>query len=102
MISRAGASAVAEITAFGKPSILIPYPFAGRHQLYNAGVLNREGAAVLVEDKDLSAQILKENILRLMENPDVLEEMSRKSAGLATPDAATRLSSEIGKMMNLK
>jgi UDP-N-acetylglucosamine--N-acetylmuramyl-(pentapeptide) pyrophosphoryl-undecaprenol N-acetylglucosamine transferase len=97
IISRAGASAIAEISYFARPAILIPYPFAGSHQLYNARVLSREGAAVLIEDKDLSVQALKREIIKLINSPVLLAQMSGKSAALAMPAAASALAVQVKK-----
>lgn len=58
IISRAGASAVMEIMRFELPSILIPYPFAQAHQLENARFLAKNGAAILLEEKSLRADML--------------------------------------------
>lgn len=100
VISRAGASAVTEISLFGIPAILIPYPFARSHQLPNALGLAEKGGAVLIRDKDLTADTLRDEILRLMNNPQLLQEMAQKSKTLAIPFAARNLASTIKEMVN--
>jgi UDP-N-acetylglucosamine:LPS N-acetylglucosamine transferase len=58
IISRAGASCLGEYPMFGTPAILVPYPYAWRYQRVNAAFLARQGAAVVVEDGELSQKIL--------------------------------------------
>ena len=58
VIGRAGASSVAEIFYFRLPSLLIPYPFAGAHQLENARVLAKRGAALLLEEEKFTPALL--------------------------------------------
>jgi len=58
IISRAGAITVSEIIYYGLPAILVPYPFAGRHQDANAEVLKQSGAAVVIDDRRISPELL--------------------------------------------
>jgi UDP-N-acetylglucosamine--N-acetylmuramyl-(pentapeptide) pyrophosphoryl-undecaprenol N-acetylglucosamine transferase len=91
VVSRAGAGAVAELCAAGKPSILIPFPFAADdHQLKNARAMVRAGASRLAEDRDLSGTRLVQEILSAS---DQLEEMGRAARRLARPGAAARAAS---------
>ncbi|MBP9988647.1 MAG: undecaprenyldiphospho-muramoylpentapeptide beta-N-acetylglucosaminyltransferase, partial [Ruminococcus sp.] len=70
LICRAGASTLSEIQAMGKPSILIPYPYAAEnHQYYNAMTLVDNGAAILIEDKDLTGERLIKEVDELFANP---------------------------------
>ncbi|PIQ88281.1 MAG: undecaprenyldiphospho-muramoylpentapeptide beta-N-acetylglucosaminyltransferase [Candidatus Omnitrophica bacterium CG11_big_fil_rev_8_21_14_0_20_42_13] len=78
MISRAGASVIWEISYFRIPSILIPYPYAGAHQLENARILSLRGAALIVEEKKMTCEILKEHIVDFMEHPSKLNDMRNK------------------------
>ncbi|QMU55640.1 MAG: undecaprenyldiphospho-muramoylpentapeptide beta-N-acetylglucosaminyltransferase [Candidatus Mycalebacterium zealandia] len=95
VISRAGAGAVSEIALFSKPSILIPYPFAaGGHQRSNAEMMEKAGAAVVIEEKNLSQKTVAETLKRLV-NSNSLEEMSRATAEFASPEAALRVVDEI-------
>jgi len=92
VISRAGASTVAEITAAGKASVLIPYPFAANdHQTKNAESLQSAGAAVVIPDKDLNGKRLSEAVLSLLHDPDRLTGMSKAASRLGQPDAAKRI-----------
>ena len=70
IICRAGATTIAELTAAGRPSVLIPLPTAADdHQRKNAEVLQRAGAAEVIEQKDLSGAALAERIGGLMSDP---------------------------------
>ncbi|MFZ2384888.1 MAG: UDP-N-acetylglucosamine--N-acetylmuramyl-(pentapeptide) pyrophosphoryl-undecaprenol N-acetylglucosamine transferase [Candidatus Omnitrophota bacterium] len=64
IISRAGAITVSEIVYYGLPAIIIPYPFAGRHQDANAGVLQQSGAAIVIDDRLVSAELLRAELER--------------------------------------
>jgi UDP-N-acetylglucosamine--N-acetylmuramyl-(pentapeptide) pyrophosphoryl-undecaprenol N-acetylglucosamine transferase len=90
VISRAGAVTVSEIAGFQLPAIFIPYPYAHGHQKANASVLCDEGAAVLIEDKDLSASRLSETVLTILDHQDV----GRKLKGVCFPDAVQSLVKE--------
>ncbi len=89
VICRAGAGTLAEITAFGLPSILVPYPYAaGGHQEANSRVMVEAGAARMVLDSDLDGTKLAELIEELADNQKFLESMRNKSCSLARPHAA--------------
>ena len=92
VICRAGASSIAEITAFGKAAILIPYPFAvHNHQLINAKVLEDKKAAIVIEDnKDLSNNLLN-SILKLVASPHLLMDMADASKKLGHKDASDKI-----------
>lgn len=99
IISRAGANSINEIEALGKPSILIPYPFASEnHQYYNAMTLVNCGAAVLIEDKDLTAERLEAEIDNLINNKDKLKEMGENAKKLAVLNAAENICNVIEKL----
>jgi UDP-N-acetylglucosamine--N-acetylmuramyl-(pentapeptide) pyrophosphoryl-undecaprenol N-acetylglucosamine transferase len=69
IIARSGAGAVFEIKALSKPAIFIPYPYAAEnHQLLNAKAVEKKGFIEVIEEKDLTAEILAETILRLKES----------------------------------
>ena len=73
MICRSGATTVAEITAIGKPAILIPFPHAAdNHQVLNAGLLVQSQAAEMILESDLTGSALAERILFLASNPEML------------------------------
>ena len=88
VISRAGALSVAETTVCGKAAILIPSPnVTGNHQYFNAKAVADRGGALLIEERDLDAQKLVEEVLRLKNNHDLLDAMSKASRACA-PDEA--------------
>jgi UDP-N-acetylglucosamine--N-acetylmuramyl-(pentapeptide) pyrophosphoryl-undecaprenol N-acetylglucosamine transferase len=89
IICRAGATTIAELTAAGKPSVLIPLPTAADdHQRKNAEVLQHAGAAEVLEQKVLSGAVLAERIVGLLSDPQRLQQMARAARALARPDAA--------------
>lgn len=96
VISRAGAITLGELTALGKPAVLIPSPnVTHNHQYYNARSLSDRGGAILLEEKDLSAARLYELILGLKEHPEQRAALSRHAMELALPEAAEVIYNEI-------
>jgi UDP-N-acetylglucosamine--N-acetylmuramyl-(pentapeptide) pyrophosphoryl-undecaprenol N-acetylglucosamine transferase len=92
IVCRAGASTLAELTALGKPAILIPYPFAAdNHQQANAEILVRHGAAEMILDAQLTGTRLAECVLVLAADRARLQTMGAAAATLAVPDAAARV-----------
>jgi UDP-N-acetylglucosamine--N-acetylmuramyl-(pentapeptide) pyrophosphoryl-undecaprenol N-acetylglucosamine transferase len=92
VVCRAGASTVAELTAIGVPSILVPLPGSpGDHQTKNAEALERAGAGVMIRDRDLSGERLAETLQRLLDDAGALEQMSKAAAALGHRDAAERV-----------
>lgn len=89
VVSRSGASSLAEITALGLPSILIPSPnVTNNHQEANARWLEREGAAKVILERELSGRTLYEAVCNIAEDPIRYEHMSRQAKRLGKPDAA--------------
>ena len=87
-ICRAGATTLAEIAAAGVPSVLIPSPFVpNNHQYYNALELSEHGAAVLLEEKNLSGQQLAETVNRLMNDKEERCRMQKAAQEMAKPNA---------------
>jgi UDP-N-acetylglucosamine--N-acetylmuramyl-(pentapeptide) pyrophosphoryl-undecaprenol N-acetylglucosamine transferase len=90
IVSRSGGT-VSEIAAAGKPSILIPLPGAAdQHQLRNAQVFEKAGAARMVLDSEMTGKRLVEEVTRLVANPGLLEQMGKSARALARPGAAQR------------
>lgn len=88
VVCRAGALTVAELTVLGKPSILVPYPYAADdHQRANAEVLVQQGAARMILDAELTPERVCEEIRTLMSEQGRLEAMARAAAALGKPDA---------------
>ncbi|MBV8905899.1 MAG: undecaprenyldiphospho-muramoylpentapeptide beta-N-acetylglucosaminyltransferase [Acidobacteriia bacterium] len=91
VVCRSGAGSVSELAAAGKPSILVPFPFAtDDHQTRNAEALEREGAARLVRDAEFTGERLAEVVRELAETPGRLETMAEAARKLAKPGAAAR------------
>lgn len=92
VISRSGASTVAEIITKGLPSILIPYPYAtGGHQKANAEFLSKRGACLLIEDHQLTGELLGDVIIGLIEDEAELRGMAENTRRLSIEDAATEM-----------
>lgn len=92
VICRAGASSLCEFQVMGKPSILIPYPFATEnHQYHNAKALADKGAAILIEEKNLTPAVLMQHIDTLLESPGKLTQMGRAARQMAVTDATSRI-----------
>ncbi len=92
IICRAGASTLAELTLQGKAAILVPFPMAAEdHQTANARLLEKRGAALVMQEKDLSGEKLSEKVLELAADRPRLREMERRSAELGVPHSAARL-----------
>ncbi|MDQ7857545.1 MAG: undecaprenyldiphospho-muramoylpentapeptide beta-N-acetylglucosaminyltransferase [Armatimonadota bacterium] len=89
VVCRAGASTLAEVTAWGLPAILVPYPHAATgHQDDNAAVLARAGAALVIADHALAGTALLEAVRALLDNPPRRAAMAAASRALGRPDAA--------------
>lgn len=88
VISRAGASSISEIQALSKPSVLIPSPnVAENHQYHNAMTLAENGGAVLIEEKDLSGELLAKTVKELCTHPEKLSDISKKAGENAKNNA---------------
>ena len=91
VVCRAGAGAIAELAAAGKPSILVPLPTAAdNHQLRNAQAFERAGAGRLVLDSEMNGRRLFDEVKALWEDPRSLASMSEKARELSHPGAAKR------------
>ncbi|MCR4260896.1 MAG: UDP-N-acetylglucosamine--N-acetylmuramyl-(pentapeptide) pyrophosphoryl-undecaprenol N-acetylglucosamine transferase [Candidatus Colwellbacteria bacterium] len=96
VISRAGASATCEIAAFGKPSILIPLPWAANdHQRANAAEYQKLGAAIVMEQDNLLPHIFLNNVAGLLANQEKLVAMGEAAKGFYKSDAASNLAQVI-------
>lgn len=89
IIARSGAGVISECMAFALPMILIPYPYAAdNHQLANARYCQKNGAAIVLEQKDEDDMALLEILLDLGENRQKLQEMSQASQEICQIEAA--------------
>lgn len=92
IVSRAGATSLAEITALGIPSILIPSPYVtANHQVENAKSLSDHDAAIMLREQDLNGESLLTKIEEIVLDDQKLTAMKQASKKLGIPDAATRL-----------
>ena len=88
-ILRAGATTLCEVTSIGTASILIPSPFVpNNHQVYNAMELVNQKAALLIEEKDLTAKRLADEVNALLEDKQRLEDMKANAKALGKENAA--------------
>jgi UDP-N-acetylglucosamine--N-acetylmuramyl-(pentapeptide) pyrophosphoryl-undecaprenol N-acetylglucosamine transferase len=92
VISRAGASSVADLSVIGRPAILIPFAAAtGDHQTANARGLAKAGAAILVPEHMANPDSLSEQIEMVLSNPEGAHQMARAALSVGKPDAAEEL-----------
>ena len=87
VLMRAGGSSIAEVAALGRPMVLVPYPYAGGHQQYNAQPMVDLGAANLVPDEELSAVRLRAEVEALLADPRAWRRMADASRAAGRPDA---------------
>lgn len=100
IISRAGALTLAELEAAGRAAILIPSPnVAENHQYYNALELQKAGAAIVVEEKDLTGEKLIEIVKELTAQSARLEEMGRKARSLAHPNSLDEICARLRQLV---
>ncbi len=100
VVSRAGAITLGELTALCKPAILIPSPnVTHNHQYHNARSLSDRGGAILLEEKDLSADRLYEMVLELKNDADRRAKLGRGAGTLALPEAAEVIYREIMELL---
>lgn len=103
VVCRAGATSLAEITAIGIASILIPYPFAADdHQTVNAKCLADKGAAVMIKQDKLTGNTLAEAIRKLYKNPQELKNMRERVKAFGKPEAAETIAENFIKVMAKK
>jgi UDP-N-acetylglucosamine--N-acetylmuramyl-(pentapeptide) pyrophosphoryl-undecaprenol N-acetylglucosamine transferase len=97
VVGRAGSSTCAELAAVGVASILVPYPYAGAHQRYNASYLAEQGAAISIADAELDADRLVAEASALLDD-DRRRAMGSAARGLGRPEAARTLADELVSM----
>jgi len=99
IISRAGAGGIFEIAATGKASILIPLSnSASDHQTKNAHALSSLGAAVVLEENNLTMNLFLNNVFNLVDDPEKLQEMGKKAKQLYNPETNLSIAEEILKL----
>lgn len=97
-LCRSGASTVAELCASGTPAVFVPFPAAiHNHQMLNAQIAERSGAAIVIEEGDLKPEYMADLIVKNIEDKAKLKRMSKAALSLAKPDAAKLLVDELEK-----
>ena len=95
VLCRAGATTVAELTAFGKPAVLVPYPYAiYDHQRWNAQTLQDQGAAEIILDQELDGNLLAERIRAYVRDRGKIRRMAAAARVMGRPEAAARIVDE--------
>jgi len=92
VIARAGATSIAELTAIGRPAVLVPYPYAtDDHQTLNARAVAEAGGAEVVPDAELDSERFRDAVMRIVSDPGLRATMGHASATLGRRDAAERV-----------
>ena len=100
VISRAGSLSLSEICACSLPSILIPYPYASQnHQKKNAECLVEKDAAIMLEDKDCNQETLFKTLENLIQNKELISNLSYNAYKLAKLDASNKIVEQINDAM---
>ena len=100
VISRAGASSVADISVIGRPSLLVPLAAAIRdEQTANARGLVEAGAAIMVPESKASVENMAEQIRTVLDNPDGALQMARAALSVGKPDAASDLADMVERLV---
>lgn len=103
VIGRAGALTLSELQAAGRASILIPSPnVAENHQYHNAMVLQKHDAAIVIEEKNLTGELLCRTVEQLVNSPQRLRELGKHAQELAIVDANQRIGQEIRQLLEEK
>ena len=101
VIGSAGAISLAEITAMGKPTIIIPKAYtAENHQEYNAKSIEKQGAGITILEKNLTPETLNKEVFKLLGDRDALLEMTDRSKAIGKPEAIDLIYNEIIKIYN--
>ncbi|HLG22127.1 MAG TPA: UDP-N-acetylglucosamine--N-acetylmuramyl-(pentapeptide) pyrophosphoryl-undecaprenol N-acetylglucosamine transferase, partial [Candidatus Manganitrophaceae bacterium] len=91
VVSRAGAGTLSELAAIGKPSLLIPFPYAKGHQEKNAAAFVSSGAAEMIPDRDLTGRLIAERVLALLFDATKLARMGEAAKERGRPRAAEEI-----------
>jgi UDP-N-acetylglucosamine--N-acetylmuramyl-(pentapeptide) pyrophosphoryl-undecaprenol N-acetylglucosamine transferase len=103
VVSRAGASTIAELAAIGRPAVLVPLPHAlDQDQMANAAVLEKTGGAIRIKQAAFSPERLAAEIARLAAEPDTLATMATAAQSVGTIDAAERLADLVLKVAGIE
>lgn len=103
VVSRAGASTLAELTILGRAMVLVPLPTAADdHQRKNALALARAGAAEVIEERDLTGERMAAVVLALAEDPERRRRMAAAARGMGRPDAAARVADRVEQLAGVR
>lgn len=103
VIARSGAMTITEISIVGLPAIFVPLPnVSNNHQEYNARVLENVGAAKIILNKDLNAELLNKEIENIILDNKKLEQMGKNAQKIAITNVEDRIYEEIEKLVNKK
>lgn len=103
VIGRAGAITISELTCLGVPSVLIPSPYVtANHQEYNARALEKEGANIVILEKDLNANVLYEQIDELLRNKDKLKKMAESAKKMGISNASEKIYNMVEELLKKK
>jgi len=98
VVSRAGAASISEISACGKPSILIPLPdSAQNHQARNAYIYAKTGATKVMEPQNPTPHMLYSNLMEIFSRPQILKDMRAAALSFARPRAGEQIAKELYK-----
>ena len=100
VIARSGALTLAELEAVGRASILIPSPnVAENHQYYNALELQNACAAIVIEEKNLTGQLLTDTVQKLLAEPGKLAEMGQNAKTVGNPRSLALITEKLQELM---
>jgi len=103
VVCRSGAMTITEVAVIGKPAIFIPFPYATEnHQEYNAKVLQKVGAAKIILDKNLNANLLNECICKIVKDKNLMQMMAKNANKLAVNNVENRIYQEVKNVIKLK
>ena len=100
IVSRSGAMTITEIANLSKPSILIPLPnVSNDHQMYNAKVLEKVGASVIIKNNELTGELLNEEIKKIVLDNQKMKEMGKNAYSIANQNVEDKIYQEIKKLI---
>lgn len=101
LVARSGATTIAEVQAFGVPTLFIPSPYvANNHQYYNALSLYKKEACAMIEEKEINADTLKQTIRTLINDTELLKLMSENVKRMSMEDATFKMHDLIMEVVN--
>lgn len=103
VVGSAGATSLSEITALGKPSIIIPKAYtAENHQEYNARSVADNGGGICILESELNSELLKDSLYKILLNEDILKDMEKNSALIGKPNAVKDICDMIESLLKEK